>query len=297
LDVGGTSLLEGTILKAYGGFYYVRSGAGTWECSLRGRHRLGQQGVMVGDRVTLTETGEAKGVIERFLPRSTVLIRPPIANVDQAVIIFSFVDPRPNTGLLDRILIQAVHAGLTPLICFNKLDLREDRDVIWPDIYAQTGYPVISTSTVTDEGVGELKGQLKDRLSVLAGPSGTGKSSLLNVIQPGLNLKTGQISRKLKRGKHTTRHVELLHLDGGGMVADTPGFSNLGLPAMPRVELGNYYPEFDRHLDRCKFTGCMHHQEPVCGVKDALVRGEVSTQRYESYLTFLTEVIANERRY
>ena len=285
------------ILKAFGGFYYVRSGDRIWECSLRGRHRLGQHGVMVGDRVTLTETGEGKGVIERFLPRSTVLIRPPIANVDQAVIIFSFVDPRPNTGLLDRILIQAVYAGLTPLICFNKLDLRDDNYVIWPDIYAQAGYPVISTSTVTGEGVRELKGQLKDRLSVLAGPSGTGKSSLLNAVQAGLNLKIGQISRKLKRGKHTTRHVELLYLDGGGMVADTPGFSNLGLPAMPREELGDYYPEFDRHLARCKFTGCMHHKEPVCGVKDALAKGEVSSQRYESYLTFLAEVIDNERRY
>lgn len=290
-------MFEGVILKAYGGFYYVRSGDRTWECSLRGRHRLDRQGVMVGDRVALTATGEAKGVIERFFPRTTVLLRPPIANVDQAVLIFSFVDPRPNNGLLDRNLIQAAEAGLTPLICFNKLDLSEDSDAIWPDTYLKAGYPVISTSTVTGEGVGELKGRLKDRLSVFAGPSGTGKSSLLNAVQPGLNLKTGQVSRKLKRGKHTTRHVELIFLDSGGMVADTPGFSNLGLPDMSREELGLYYPEFDRYLARCKFTGCLHHKEPVCGVKEALARGEVPAQRYESYLTFLAEVMANERRY
>ncbi|MEW5953704.1 MAG: ribosome small subunit-dependent GTPase A [Bacillota bacterium] len=290
-------MFEGVIVKAYGGFYYVRSPAGDLECTLRGRFRLGRQDILVGDRVGCQTTDSARGVIEKVHPRATVLTRPPIANINQAVVVFSFVNPRPIARLLDRILVQVSFAGITPLVCFNKFDLREREDAPWPEIYLKAGYRVIVTSAVTGEGVDLLRQSLQDHNSVLAGPSGTGKSSLLNAVQPDLGLKTDAISRKLKRGKHTTRHVELLPLTGGGMVADTPGFSSLTLPDMKREDLGYYFPEFEQYFNRCKFTGCLHRREPVCGVRQAVEHHVIARERYTSYLTFLEEVMQRERRY
>ncbi|MDQ0285773.1 ribosome biogenesis GTPase [Desulfofundulus luciae] len=290
-------LREGTVVKAYGGHYYVASGEEIHDCVLRGRFRREKKQVLVGDRVTFRLLPQGQGVIEEVHPRRTTLVRPPVANVDRALIVFAMKDPDPNTFLLDRFLIQAEHAGVGPAICFNKVDLGEDlsRDMI--GAYRRAGYPVVCTSVLDGSGLDELRALLQGHITVLAGPSGVGKSSLLNAMVPGLNLKTGEISRKLGRGRHTTRHVELLCLPGGGLVADTPGFSSLYLPEMKREELGEFYPEFVARRDDCRFTGCLHFQEPDCAVKRAVEKGEISAFRYENYLQLLQEVMELERRY
>ncbi len=288
---------EGTVVKAYGGHYYVASDKEIHDCSLRGRFRLEKKQVLVGDRVTFRLQKDGRGVIEEVHPRSTVLVRPPVANVDRALIVFAVKDPDPNTFLLDRFLIQAEYAGVGPAICFNKVDLGAKliQDMI--QTYRQAGYPVVCTSVLDGSGLDELRSLLQGHITVLAGPSGVGKSSLLNALVPGLNLKTGEISRKLGRGRHTTRHVELLRLPGGGLVADTPGFSSLYLPEMKREELGELYPDFVARRAGCRFTSCLHFQEPDCAVKKAVKEGEISVFRYENYLQLLQEVMERERRY
>lgn len=291
-------MTEGVVIKAYSGYYYVYDGAILWECSLRGKFRLAKQTVLVGDRVRVTPVKEHTGRVDQVLPRTTELIRPPVANVEQAVIVFALSNPEPNLALLDRFLILAEAAAIEPLICLNKIDQNPGRrEPEWCRSYRRIGYRVLLTSTKTDAGIAALQEILIGRISVFAGPSGVGKSSLLNAVQPGLALKTGDISAKLKRGKHTTRHVELLTLTGGGLVADTPGFSSLNLPEMKREELQKYFPEMDQFYHECRFQGCLHHREPDCAVKKAASAGLISAERYEDYIRILEEVIANERRY
>lgn len=288
---------EGTIIKGYSGFYYVRSGDCTFECSLRGRLRLQEQNFLPGDRVKFTPTSSSRGVIEAVLPRVTELTRPPVANVDQVVIIQALASPEPNLALLDRMLVLAEHVGLDPLVCLNKADLVTGGSVEnMVATYQQAGYRVLLTSALTGTGVAELKQHLRGRISVFAGPSGVGKTSLLNAVQPGLSLKTGAVSRK-QRGRHTTRHVELLDLEGGGLVADTPGFSNLELPVMARKDLMYDFPEIGKRAHQCRFSSCLHIQEPGCAVKEAVAAGEVAPSRYNHYREFLEEVQAKEKRY
>lgn len=289
--------MKGIIIKAYGGFYFVHTDAGLIKCKIRGRIALQHKNVLVGDRVQVHRTGPGEGVIENILPRTTELQRPAVANVDQTVIVLSWVQPRPNAMLLDRFLLQSLVAQIPPVICFNKTELAAPGDLELARDYQPTGFPVLSVSANTGLGLQELKAHLQNRVSVLAGPSGVGKSSLLNSIQPGLGLKTGTISHKLKRGRHTTRHVELIPLTGGGLVADTPGFTSLQLPSMRREELAGYYPEFAPHASRCRFNGCLHHHEPGCAVKEAVQKGLVSRLRHENYLVLLVEVMEMERRY
>lgn len=289
--------MEGIVIKGYSGFYYVRIGKDLWECSLRGRFRLEKQQVLVGDRVVVKQRHGLKGVIDKVLPRRTFLIRPPVANVERAVIIFAAMDPDPNLPLLDRFLLLAAAAGVEPVICFNKADLAKEKVQEMTGLYRKVGYHVFYTSAKQKVGLEDLQSVLNEGISVLAGPSGVGKSSLLNAIAPGLSLKTGEISRKLGRGKHTTRHVELLSLPSGGLVADTPGFSSLYLPKMKREELADFFPEFIKYMNDCRFNGCLHNQEPDCAVKNAVAQGDISEQRYNNYLMFLKEVIEQERRY
>ncbi|AGL02233.1 ribosome small subunit-dependent GTPase A [Desulfoscipio gibsoniae] len=289
--------MDGVIIKAYGGFYFVRVGDQVLNCAIRGKIRRQRGQVLVGDRVRIKQINDTDGVVEDILPRSTELVRPPVANVEQSVIIFAINNPEPNPSLLDRFLVQSLASRITPLICFNKNDLVGDTE---PDIvkqYKKTGYAVFWVSAKTGSHIDELREVLTDRITVFAGPSGVGKSSLLNALQPGLVLKTGDISTKLKRGKHTTRHVELIPLAGGGLVADTPGFSSMHLPPMLREELAGYFIEFAVYEGQCKFVGCLHHREPGCAVKDAVDRGRISALRYRHYLDFLTEVMEAERRY
>ncbi|MGB9802599.1 ribosome small subunit-dependent GTPase A [Desulfofundulus sp.] len=290
-------LQEGTVVKAYGGHYYIASGREIFDCTLRGRFRREKKQVLVGDRVTFRLEARGYGVIEEIHPRRTTLVRPPVANVDRALIVFAVKDPEPSTFLLDRFLTQAEHAGVRPAICFNKMDLGTEPVSNIIGAYRRAGYPVVCTSALDGSGLDELRVLLEGHITVFAGPSGVGKSSLLNALVPGLELKTGEISRKLGRGRHTTRHVELLCLPGGGLVADTPGFSSLYLPEMKREELGEYYPEFLTYRDGCRFTGCLHFQEPDCAVKKAVEAGEIAAFRYENYLRLLKEVMEMERRY
>lgn len=287
---------EGIVIKAYGGFYYVQSEAQVCECVLRGRLRLKQQQVLVGDRVEFKITGRKSGVIENILPRRTVLVRPPVANVDQAVVVFAMREPHPSPLLLDRILIQAQAAGVVPVICFNKADLGGQEAAELIPLYRKAGYQVLVTSAKDGTGLSRLREVFRTGVSVLAGPSGVGKSSLLNALEPGLSLKTREVSAKIGRGRHTTRHVELLSLAGGGLVADTPGFSSIYLPPLERSELAYFFPEFGKFMPDCQFPGCLHHKEPGCAVKKAVEELKISPLRYNNYLEFLQEVIEQEKR-
>ena len=289
----------GIIVRAYGGFYYVKVDSKIWECKVRGRLRLNREKILPGDRVEMSEVSSGKGMIERILPRTRELIRPAVANVQQVVIVMSLIRPEPNLGLLDRILVLTEVESLEPIIVFNKADLvAEDIRHDLLEMYQNAGYLAVATSARTGMGVSDLKGHLRDQISILAGPSGVGKSSLLNAVQPGLTLRTGEVSQKVGRGRHTTRYVQLLPLeDGMGLVADSPGFSVLALPNLKREELSCYFRELDELTGRCRFNSCLHRSEPDCVVKQALQEGSIDNRRYQSYLLFLQEVIANEQRY
>lgn len=289
---------EGIVIRAYGGFYYVKVDQELWECKVRGRFRHQRERILAGDRVKVAAVAPGKGVVEQVLPRSTELLRPPIANVQQVVIVMSVHSPAPNLGLLDRLLILVEYEALDSIIALNKIDLVSPE--VWRDLvntYTQAGYTVVATSAITGQGVKELRGYLQDKLTVLAGPSGVGKSSLLNAIQPGLALRTGEVSRKLGRGRHTTRFIELLSLEGGGLVADSPGFNILSLPSMKREELSAYFRELEAFIGSCRFSSCLHRSEPDCLVKQAVEEGRIDRRRYQSYLDLLQEVIENEQRY
>lgn len=289
---------EGIIVRAYAGFYYVKVDQSIWECKVRGRLRLNQEKILPGDRVEINETAPGKGVVERVLPRIRELLRPAVANVQQVVIVMSLTQPEPNLGLLDRLLVLSETERLEPLIVLNKADLVTESvtgDLV--GIYRRAGYPVVATSACKGTGINELRGYLQDQISILAGPSGVGKSSLLNAIQPGLALRTGLVSQKIGRGRHTTRYVELMPLEAGGLVADSPGFSVLSLPSLKREELSSYFREMDELIGTCRFNSCLHRSEPDCAVKQALEQGRIDDRRYQSYLTLLQEVITNEQRY
>lgn len=290
-------MLKGIILRGYSSFYYVLADEKEYECSLRGKYRLKKQDFLPGDNVLISLVGNDKGVIEEVLPRKSRLIRPPIANVDQAVIVMAVKNPSPDLQLLDRLLLIAEYEGITPLICFNKVDLDQKIGEELGLLYQKIGYKVILTSTKLSLGISELREELKNHISVFAGLSGVGKSSLLNLVQPGLALKTGEVGVKSQRGRHTTRYTSLLPLVGGGLVADSPGFSKLYLPELKREELCHYFPEFAEYAQYCRFSTCLHHKEPDCGVKNALENKLIDRRRYEHYLIFLAEVIAKERSY
>lgn len=291
---------QGIIVRGYAGFYYVQAEDGLWECSLRGKFRYLKQNVLVGDRVKIRplEEGKKKAVIEEILPRCNELLRPPIANVDQAVIVMALKNPNPSLYLLDRLLVLAEISSIEPVIVFNKIDLVAEEAVRKiTEVYQRAGYSTVSTSAVSGAGVEVLREFLKGKVSVFAGPSGVGKSSLLNALQPGLSLHTGEVSSKIGRGRHTTRRVELLVLESGGWVADTPGFSVIDLPPMPREELAYCFREFREELGRCRFTSCLHRGEQGCAIMEAVRTGRISSDRYWHYREFLEEVIENERRY
>lgn len=220
------------------------------------------------------------------------MIRPPIANINKAIIVFSIKNPQPHFSLLDRFIVLAEKEGLEVIIVISKIDLDEEQECEnVKRIYNNAGYKVIPISTKKDINIQLVKEELKDSIVVFAGPSGVGKSSLLNKIDSNLSLETGSISEKIKRGKHTTRYAQLLKLEDGGMVADTPGFSSLTLDSIEPQDLKDYFIEFDDYADDCKFyRNCLHENEPNCAVKDALEEGKITTQRYESYLQLLNEI-------
>ena len=294
-------MINGKIIKGIGGFYYVDTENGLYECRARGIFRKNKITPLVGDRVSISVVDEEnkKGVVEEIEERDTELVRPPIANVDKALIVFAIKNPAPNLSLLDRFIVLAEKENLEIVIVFTKVDLDADGELLeeLKSIYEVSGYKVIPVSNKLKLNIDKIKEELKENTVVFAGPSGVGKSSLLNEVDKNFELKTGEVSDKIKRGKHTTRHAELLKLECGGMVADTPGFSSLTLDDIDESELKEYFIEFDKH-DDCRFgSRCIHENEPSCAVKEAVENGDISKKRYESYIQLLNEIRSGKRRY
>ncbi|MBD5530191.1 MAG: ribosome small subunit-dependent GTPase A [Lachnospiraceae bacterium] len=286
--------MQGKIIKGIAGFYYVHvPGRGVYECKAKGIFRKEQIKPLVGDNVEIELLDEADrtGNICRLLPRSSQLIRPAVANVDQALVIFAVTHPQPNFNLLDRFLIMMQQQGLPCVICLNKLDLdQEGRGQEYADIYNACGYRALMVSAIKEQGIGPLRELLKGRTTTVAGPSGVGKSSLVNCLQSGTVMETGEISEKIQRGKHTTRHSELIALEEDTYILDTPGFSSLGLFDLEKEQLASYYPEFRDYEADCRFGGCSHTAEPQCGVKQALEQGKISRLRYDNYCQLYREL-------
>lgn len=299
---------EGLIVKALSGYYYVQSSDSGQPVQCRGRGIFKNRGEspLVGDRVVFSETENGEGTVEEILPRDSELIRPQIANADLAVLVFSVVRPELNLNLLDKFLVHTEHARLNALLVLTKMD-RIPNDEAGEGIrqtvedaralYTSIGYEVILTSAHEGEGMEQLRHALAGHINMLAGQSGVGKSSLVNALVPGLTLATNEISMKLGRGKHTTRHVELIPLAGGGYMADTPGFSQLDFQELGIDEIASCFREFRELSSGCKFRGCTHTHEPHCAVLQAKGRGEVSESRYSHYVGFLTEWKEIKRRY
>lgn len=286
--------MTGKIVKGIAGFYYVHvPGSGIYECKAKGIFRNRNQKPLVGDMVIIEpEDDELKiGNVTEILPRKNQLTRPLVANVDQALVVFAAADPDPNLHLLDYFLIRMQFENVPVIICFNKSDL-VDLNIIndYMRIYHNSGFRILSVSAGENEGIDELHNTLISRTTVLAGPSGVGKSSIMNILFPEAEAETGEISRKLGRGKHTTRHSEIFCIGSDSYLMDTPGFSSLSLPQMEKNELGEYFQEFDMYRDQCRFLGCLHHNEPDCMVKKAVTEGLIPIERYESYLLMLDEI-------
>ena len=295
--------MQGKIVKGIGGFYYVHSVDGKlYECKAKGGFRNQNIKPAVGDDVLIDIIDEDKllGNINKILPRKNSLIRPAVANVDQAIIIFALADPEPNYNLLDRFLIMMERRSVKTIICLNKNDLvTPDKAQEVRDIYTMCGYDVFVTNTkhygASDE-VDALRDIIRGKTSVFAGPSGVGKSSMLNRLIPGMNAVTGSISEKIKRGKHTTRHSELLCVEEGTYIMDTPGFASLYVEDIAPEELKEYFEEFIPYSDKCRFgTGCVHINEPDCGVKAALDIGYISRLRYDNYVQMYEELKSKRR--
>lgn len=289
-------MVEGIIIKGIASFYYVKVGETVYECKARGKFKNKKKTPLVGDRVTVLLDDDGKGVIESIEPRSIELFRPAVANVDQSLIVFALKNPEPHLNLLDKLLILGEYVGLKSIICLNKSDIDDVQKFQHiREIYEPIGYKVIVTSVVDGQGFDRLNEELVGKITVLAGPSGVGKSSILNTVQPGLAAKVGAISEKIKRGKHTTRHSELISLDAGGYVVDTPGFSSLDIEFIGKEKLSSCYPEIERISAGCQFNDCMHMKEPNCAVKEAVESGEIHEERYNTY-TYFMNLLEEPRR-
>lgn len=292
--------MQGKIIKGIAGFYYVHTAeSGIYECKAKGIFRNQKVKPLVGDDVELAVLNreDREGNIERILPRRNELIRPAVANIDQALVIFAAAKPKPNFNLLDRFLILMEYQHVPAVICFNKQDIVTEQELaLLRDTYISAGYEVKFTSAVTEEGLADIRAILRGKTTAVAGPSGVGKSSLINLLSPEAGMETGDISRKIERGRHTTRHSEFFALDGNSYICDTPGFSSIYLPDMEKEELGEYFPEFREYEPACRFQGCAHIHEPDCAVKKALLEGKISPVRYENY-KLLYEELKNKRRY
>ena len=293
-------MIEGRIIKGIGGFYYIETEKGLYECRARGIFRKNKITPLVGDfvKISVVDEDNKKGVVEEIQERKTELVRPPIANVNKALIVFAVKNPTPHLSLLDRFIVLAERENLEIVIILTKIDLDDDNTFEKiKNIYEPCGYKVIGVSNLENKNIDKVKEELKDNTVVFAGPSGVGKSSLLNQIDSNFQLKTGDVSDKIKRGKHTTRHAELFELKFGGMVADTPGFSSLTLDDIEDIDLKDYFIEFE-YYDDCKFgSRCIHQNEPNCAVKEAVENGEIPKERYESYIQLLNEIREGKRRY
>jgi ribosome biogenesis GTPase len=296
----------GLIVKALSGYYYVLPDGGGEPVQCRARGVFKKRGTtpLVGDRVRFSVTPSGEGTVDEVFPRTTELVRPPVANADTMLLVSSVVKPDLSLLLMDRFLVHAEHAGLEAIVVITKEDLLdpaadgEHNPVEQAKaIYGAAGYTVLSCSVKKGTGLDEVRRALAGRLTVIAGQSGVGKSSLLNGVIPGVSLMTGEVSDKLGRGRHTTRHVELIAHPDGGFVADTPGFSQLDFAGIEAGGLSACFPEFAALADGCKFRGCLHQNEPSCAVMEAAEDGRVAESRYRHYLQFLAEIQQTKRRY
>ncbi|MCR5800913.1 MAG: ribosome small subunit-dependent GTPase A [Lachnospiraceae bacterium] len=282
-------MAEGRIVKGIAGFYYVDCGGAVYECKAKGIFRKDGTKPLPGDRVVISVFGE-EGSIDTILPRKNELIRPSVANVDQALVVFAVKDPDPSFGLLDRMLIMMGVVGLPVLIVFNKEDLSSKLCTHYSSIYEKAGYRVLPVSARTGEGIDTLGEFLRGKTTTVAGPSGVGKSSILNALTGCELMQAGELSEKLGRGKHTTRHSELFRIAEDSYLIDTPGFGSLDLPRMGKDELQKYYPEFADYTGECRFSPCSHTHEPDCGVKRAVEKGLVGEERYKGYTKLYSEL-------
>ena len=286
--------MRGKIIKGIAGFYYVHAeDGGTYECKAKGGFRNKNVKPLVGDdvEIDIVDSDKLLGNIVEILPRSSEMIRPAVANVDQALLVFAISHPEPNLRLLDSFLVMMDGYELPTIICFNKIDETTEQDMKkLSDIYSDSGCRVMFTSTVTGEGIEELRGLLHGHTTALAGPSGVGKSSILNALVEQAYMETGSISEKIGRGRHTTRHSEVFVLDNESYILDTPGFTSLSVMVSEREKLRFYIPEFDRYEGKCRFSGCVHINEPDCAVKAAVNDGEINAARYESYVAMYNEL-------
>ncbi|MFM1650635.1 ribosome small subunit-dependent GTPase A [Brevibacillus sp. B_LB10_24] len=290
---------EGRIVKALSGFYYVDNGEQVIQCRARGLFKKKDARVtpLVGDWVVYDTVSEAEGYVMEVGERTTELVRPPVANVDAAVLVFSMRTPSFSSALLDKFLVHTETAGIEAVIALSKADLADQAEL--DEIcqkYRQIGYRVIPTSTQDKRGLEEIRQALASHIAVFAGQSGVGKSSLINALFPHARLQTGQVSHKLGRGRHTTRHVELIPLEKGSYVADTPGFSSLDFVDLTELDLAQAFREFNSYADECKFRGCLHLREPGCAVQAAVENELIDAERYEHYKQFAEELKEYQRR-
>ena len=297
--------VPGRIIKAVSGFYYVKADLGSdlsslpgdghaYRCRAKGTFRRSKLTPLVGDRVMieLTSTDDVEGNVTEIKERKNSFIRPQVANVDQALLIFAMHTPEPAFSLIDRFLVLMRKKGIDVILAFNKDDLsRESEAENIRRVYRDAGVKLIFTSALEENGIDELKEILTGKFTTVAGPSGVGKSSLINALSGAKRMETGEVSRKIGRGKQTTRHVELLEIQDGSYIIDTPGFSSLDLPPMEVLELQDCFPEIAEYKNNCYFIGCSHISEPDCNVKDKLESGLIPRERYDSYVLFYNEII------
>ena len=292
--------MQGRIIKGIGGFYYVASAGGNiYECRAKGIFRKEKLKPLVGDygEIEIIDEKEKTGNLVKILPRKNQLIRPAVANIDQALVIFAVREPNPNFMLLDRFLITMERQNVPVIICLNKEDLGDEEEIKEiVEIYSSCGYQVLVTSAQKELGIQELRRELEGKTTAVAGPSGAGKSSLTNLLAPDVQMETGEISKKLGRGRHTTRHSQLIPIDGDTYLMDTPGFTSFYVEDMEKEELRYYFPEFTPYEGTCRFQGCTHTHEPGCKVKEALQEGKINSRRYENYLEIYKE-LEEKRRY
>ena len=287
--------MQGRIIKGIAGFYYVYDvvESGIFECKAKGAFRKDGIKPLVGDDavIEVLDEKEMTGNITEILPRKNELIRPAVANIDQALVVFAVKKPDPHFNLLDRFLVMMERQEIPVIICFNKKDIADEPEIeSLEKTYEACGYRVIFASAREGENILEIKEALKGKTTTVAGPSGVGKSSLINCLQENVNMETGSISRKIERGKHTTRHSEIIPIAADTYIMDTPGFSTLDIPGLEKEDLWWYYPEFEEYEPNCRFKGCSHIGEPDCGVKEAVEAGKISRLRYENYMQLYQEL-------
>lgn len=289
--------MRGLITKGIGGFYYVKTDDGLIEAKGRGAFKNEGIKLAVGDEVELSMIDEetSKGVIESIYPRRNEFIRPPIVNVDMFIIVLTPTNPKPNFALIDKFLIMSELHNVEAIVCINKCDLADDERLaeiasVYSDVYT-----IIKTSTVTGQGLDELKKIISGKTAALCGPSGVGKSTLLNNLIPHANMETGAISQKTKRGKHTTRHAEIFDIEGGGMLFDTPGFTSFEILEAEEENLASFYPDIEAHAKNCRYDNCRHLKEPGCSVREAVSAGKIHKLRYDSYVKNIEEIRAKKK--